>query len=346
MRYKEGTTERIIYPTGTWRGIYNSEELKNTLKFGYTFKVFRGYLFDKKEIFNNYVEDLFTIRSKHAKGEPMNLITKLLMNSLFGRFGMSKTRISFDVLHIKDEKIYEYFNEDKYSIEDMKFFGDKILISYIDYEKLDNNYLYSGSLKATRANTAHNISIPIAATVTAYARIHMSQFKNNPNFILLYTDTDSIYIIGDLPREFIGKNLGQFKLEHEFIDWVSLAPKVYSGITKEGQHVLIIKGLNKTSAIINTSTVEHGGPRLITHEDFKNLLIKDSTLEIKHNLWFKNVEQSKISILEQVYNLKVTDNKRKLVYAKQAAGTLGDKDNILIGTKPYKIYNDKIIHEE
>jgi hypothetical protein len=30
----------------------------------------------------------------------------------------------------------------------------------------------------------HNVSIGIASAITAYARIHMSQFKNNPNFIL------------------------------------------------------------------------------------------------------------------------------------------------------------------
>ena len=39
-----------------------------------------------------------------------------------------------------------------------------------------------------------NISLPIAAAVTAYARIHMTQFINNPHYILYYTDTESIVI--------------------------------------------------------------------------------------------------------------------------------------------------------
>ena len=40
----------------------------------------------------------------------------------------------------------------------------------------------------------HNINIEIASPITAYARIHMSQFKNNKKYKLFYSDTDSIYI--------------------------------------------------------------------------------------------------------------------------------------------------------
>jgi hypothetical protein len=37
----------------------------------------------------------------------------------------------------------------------------------------------------------------------------MTDYKNNPNYKLLYTDTDSAFIIGELPQELIGKELGQ-----------------------------------------------------------------------------------------------------------------------------------------
>jgi hypothetical protein len=49
-----------------------------------------------------------------------------------------------------------------------------------------------------------NINIAIASAVTAYGRIHMSQFKD-PKFMskydynLYYSDTDSIYIDRPLP---------------------------------------------------------------------------------------------------------------------------------------------------
>jgi len=41
--------------------------------------------------------------------------------------------------------------------------------------------------------TNFNISIPLSAAITAYARIHMSQFKDvNNHYNLYYSDTDSI----------------------------------------------------------------------------------------------------------------------------------------------------------
>jgi hypothetical protein len=50
--------------------------------------------------------------------------------------------------------------------------------------------------------------------------------------------------------------------------------------------------------------------------------------------WFRKLSEAKINILEQVYTLKVTDNKRELIY---------DNNNKLIGTRTYKISNDKTV---
>ena len=65
-----------------------SEEINNAIKFGYKFKILRGYLFDKEYIFTEYINDLYKIKQAHNKNEPKYLISKLLMNSLYGRFGM------------------------------------------------------------------------------------------------------------------------------------------------------------------------------------------------------------------------------------------------------------------
>jgi hypothetical protein len=49
-----------------------------------------------------------------------------------------------------------------------------------------------------------NSNVAIASAVTAYARIHMSQFKNNPQLPnLYYTDTDSVHFDGPIPDGFI-----------------------------------------------------------------------------------------------------------------------------------------------
>ena len=57
-------------------------------------------------------------------------------------------------------------------------------------------------------NKHMNISIGLSAAITAYGRIHMSQFKRSDNkFNLLYTDTDSIAIDKPLPKQLINSKL-------------------------------------------------------------------------------------------------------------------------------------------
>jgi hypothetical protein len=67
----------------------------------------------------------------------------------------------------------------------------------------------------------HNISIGIAAAITAYARIHMSQFKFNPEINLYYTDTDSIYTDSEIEESFLSETLlGK-------LNWKILVKKLY-----------------------------------------------------------------------------------------------------------------------
>ena len=80
---------RTISPIGTWSGKYLSDELYNAHKFGYRFKVKRGYLFDRGNIFTEYVDYLYELKKNSQKGSPNYLISKLLLNSLYGRLGMS-----------------------------------------------------------------------------------------------------------------------------------------------------------------------------------------------------------------------------------------------------------------
>lgn len=48
LRFKIGQGTRTISPLGKWTSWYFSEELENSLEFGYKFKILRGYVFEKK----------------------------------------------------------------------------------------------------------------------------------------------------------------------------------------------------------------------------------------------------------------------------------------------------------
>ena len=126
----------------------------------------------------------------------------------------------------------------------------------------------------------------------------MSQFKNNHNYILYYTDTDSIFIGGILPKDLIGSELGQFKLENSFKEIVFLGPKIYSGITTQNKTITKIKGFKNAKDL--------------NFNDIKSLLIENSKLKLNHTKWFRNID--KIEMKEQPYLLSNTENKRKFIF--------------------------------
>nr|BAM29340.1 dnapol [Lentinula edodes] len=303
-RIKTNKGYRTIAPIGNWSGIYFSDELYNAQKYGYKFKVIRGYLFKKGNIFSEYVDFLYTLKKKSGKGTPDYIISKLLLNSLYGRLGMSPVCDQHIILS-NEEAVKLYSRVVVKNIIDLK--NGKELISFFRYpfEDSDNNF------------DIKNISVVVSAIVTASARIHMTQFKTDKNVTIYYTDTDSIDIDKELDPKFIGEELGQFKLEHVFDEAVFLAPKMYGGKNKSYEYVRI-KGLKNP----------------IKYDDLKQLLKKDSKLEIKQEKWYSDVSNGKFHIKDEIYTLMVTDNKRKLLY---------NEDKIFYDTLPLTLENGEII---
>jgi hypothetical protein len=295
---------RTIAPLGTWSDMIFSSEMDNAIKLGYKFEILWGYTFQSDIIFKDYVDFLYVLRSKYPKSNPMNFIAKILLNSLYGRFGMDDSFSSAQIIH-KD-----YYGDFK-----NKYF-DKVL----DEVRLDDFYLIKLEGEINEEAT-HNVSIAIAAAITAYARIHMSQFKNNPDFRLYYSDTDSAYFDKPLPDHLVDPNaLGKMKLENICKKAVFLSPKVYYLETTKGEVIYKVKGLSHDIKL--------------SEKEFNHLLYKDALLKKDQTKWARNLSEGHIKLCEQIYTLSVTDNKRELVYS----------NNKFVGTKPYIINNEKVIN--
>nr|QWL17553.1 DNA-directed DNA polymerase [Chroogomphus rutilus] len=239
----------------------------------------------------------------HSKDDPMYLISKLLLNSLYGRFGMNPNMENYSI--IKSENLMKQFNE--FTIVDVfNLNNGKDLVSYLTKNNEEDN------------DKILNISLPISLAVTAAARIHMTQFKNNPNFNLYYSDTDSIDRDKPLPDKFLGKELGQMKFEHKFKKIMFLAPKVYAGITDDYELVKI-KGVKNP----------------VKFNSLLPLLTRNNKLNINQDKWYKSLSRGGITIKEEIYTLMVTENKRNLIY----------ENNKFIDTKPLTLNDTKIINE-
>lgn len=178
-----------ITPIGNWTGAkhYLSDELYNAAKYGYKFKVIRGYLFEKDNLFSEYVDYLYELKKNSLKGSPNYIISKLLLNSLYGRLGMNPF-IEHHQIMTNEEAIKLYPKMDVTNILDLK--NGKELISFFNLSYKPNYSNQSFDMEWIQENESDikNISV-VSAIVTASARIHMSRFKTDKSFTIYYTDT-------------------------------------------------------------------------------------------------------------------------------------------------------------
>lgn len=339
---------RTFSPVGTFTSWFHTEEIKEAIGLGYKIKVLSGYNFEEAEIFNDYVNDLYKIKMDADKNKDgiWRLISKNLMNSLYGRFGMDQYLVNNFVVDKDDLQLENVF--DKAEIEDIIELDNKLLIQYLP--KDFKSYLYQENLDI-------NISVAIASSVTAYSRILMSKYKNNSNYNLHYTDTDSLYISFksildklEFDKNFVDPlKLGYLKIENpkingEFVSYERfyfLGPKFYVGILNnkiDFSSKTKIRGLQKSYR------------NLIDEDKIKSLLEYNSkSIEIKTMKWYKDLSESKIILESRPYNLNISNNKRSLVYNYNSSDgiklintfPLIMKDNRITFTGEYFIHNGK-----
>ena len=220
----------LIFPTGQFLGVYYSEELKYARGLGYTVLPLSGYLFEKMDSpFRDFVSSLFESRleARNAGNDALAFVYKILMNSLYGRLGISPKST---VTEICDE------NRLNSLIRNSEFISSDMLS--------ENNYVVSYHKNKTDSdywNPPKNSAVQLAAAITASARIHMYPYISRDD--CYYTDTDSVVLGQPLPDEVVSSSvLGKFKLEDRVIKGYFLAPKSYCYIAKDGKNVIKYKG--------------------------------------------------------------------------------------------------------
>lgn len=327
---------RTFSPVGNFKGWFHTEEILEAMKLGYKVKIISGYLFEEGEIFSDYIDDLYQIKmdADKNKDQVWRLISKNLMNSLYGRFGMNQYLVN-NVVIDKDDLQLENVLE-KAVIEGVIELDDKLLIQYIPEEF--NSYSYQENLEL-------DISIAIASSVTAYSRIIMGKYQNNSDYNLHYTDTDSLYISfkSELERLAFEQayvdplKLGYLKIENpkingEFVPYERfyfLGPKFYVGI---------INNEIDLSSKTKIRGLQKGYRNLIDEDKIKSLLeYNRKPIKIETMKWYTDLSESKIYIGKRPYDLDISVNTNSLVY------NYVSSENIkLINTFPLIMKDNKI----
>ena len=204
---------KVIHPTGTWVGVYFSEELKAMQKHGYKIELIKGIEFTKEILFKDYIDHFYAIK-KNATG-PLRWIAKMHLNTLYGIFGRKKDTL--ETITVNNEDIPKIFLlKVVKSIVEINDQSILLTINNLDPDILLPEVELNSTIDGDISNTFIDIksNVAIASAITSYARIHMMQFKTGSfQDQIAYTDTDSIFLTQPLPESLVGQELGLMKDE-------------------------------------------------------------------------------------------------------------------------------------
>ena len=205
---------KLLFPTGTFRGWYTHIEIKKAITLGYVLKrVHKTYYYKETCLpFRDFVEDMYAKRLSYKKS-PMGKVTKILMNSLYGKFGQK----------FQDKDNLIPFNHTVEELAKLKKF-----------EVIGRDYI-----RVVEDRTPSAFCIPIwASYVTAYGRIKLHDYilLTRP----LYVDTDSLITKKELTSDM---ELGNLKLEYVIKKGTIVKPKFYCLMGENGHETVKIKGV-------------------------------------------------------------------------------------------------------
>jgi len=233
---------KLIFPVGKFTAFLTTASLLEAIKRGHAKKIKMCAAYKKAKLFTTFVDYFYTERIKYRNenNPAFAYICKLILNSLYGKFGQRNSIMISEVPTDSDRNFREliwHVQEQKYYIHQV-FYGLDQTILLQEEEGLN--------------------SMPaIAAHVTDYARIYLwyiiekAQLKN-----CYYCDTDSIIVnrrgYKKLQDDLDADTLGMIKVEEVTESMVIRGAKNYTfaGVDK-------IKGVKSSAKLIADKTYQY-----------------------------------------------------------------------------------------
>jgi hypothetical protein len=222
---------KLIYPIGHFETVLSSPELLNALENDHVLAVKHLLVYENAPIFEPYCKALYTLRMRFREvhNDAFSLICKLLLNSLYGKFG--QLGVEWEQKNDGVDLQNGYYKE---------YDGDaKIMREYRCLAGLLEERIQRGE--------SYDSCPAIASHVTSFARTELARLMaiaGPGNYI--YCDTDSLIVNDDgllnLEPHIDNKQLGKLKYEGSSAQVTIRGPKDYDfgGHTK-------IKGIRKNA---------------------------------------------------------------------------------------------------
>jgi len=193
---------KLIFPVGRFETVLCTESLINALENNEIEEVKEVAIYDADYIFADYVDYFYALKLKYEKegNKAMRLMTKLFLNSLYGKFGQR-----VDVI-IREEDI------------DFNVINREVIIDADTGERCVKFSLFGKEFYVKRkADLGYNAFVGIAAHVTDYGRNYISYLRRLAGVEnVYYMDTDSLFVNKkgyEKLKSFIGEELGKLKVE-------------------------------------------------------------------------------------------------------------------------------------
>ena len=191
--------DKLYFTYGKVSGWFYSPEFELIKDLAQNIEIKEAYTFTPSMLFKDFISKYWKIRQQYQqKGNELQKVVKLYLNSLYGKFGQKREI---------ENRTYLYDIE-----EGCEELADGI------YTKTTVEYS-----KATFINPY------ISGFVTSYARATLWKYLNDAS---IYCDTDSVVTTEQIKN--MGKELGQFKLEGKG-QFKAFAPKTYFFLTDKGE---------------------------------------------------------------------------------------------------------------
>jgi len=267
---------QVVFPRTPFKRLIFTEEIKEAIKYGYTFEPEYSYVFNRGAgVFKDFVLEHYKDKATATDALKRNT-AKLKLNSLYGRFGMKEVESHMRIVNSKElAKINNEFN-----IETISHISkDKFLLKYTErlpetlrnfMKELEKDIVNESKIKDLIKERGVPSAIQIASAIAGYSSASMFKFLNIPGNPCLYSDTDSVVLKDKLEDIYIGKNIGQMKLEYNINKAIYLGKKVYAVDRTDGEIIKKAVGMNsKQLSMQDYINFIKGIPLTTTNTTFK-----------------------------------------------------------------------------
>ena len=283
---------------------------------------------ENRPIFKTYVDIYYNYKKINKDNKEKSLIPKLLLNSLYGRFGLKDINNETKIVN-KTEALGIIL---KYKVLVNQSLDEESDLEFIKYIKEPSSILdqtnFPEFLKVTKNFNSRNDffsrNVGIAFMITSKASIFRDKFINLENNNCYYTD--SVVLEKPLPNKYIGEEIGQFKLVGKVKKGYFISPKLYYLELENGKRIKKSKGPQGPQG-------PQGPNKLLKEDDFIKLS-KGEIVKVTTNKFLIDPTLFSISLKKDA-SIKLSPllKKRKIVDLSMER----KKEKVYTKTKPLKV---------